>query len=215
MNSALTSRESGAWLFHVTLDGRGNGVAKGWPAEVVEERTRARRWEKAGVGEKSVWIRAESDIKYIRIFSRDSPRRDGRSESWISFWWVFPFRLLLHFNPPPKKTHSSIAAVEYQCKRSWLLCGFFTSAFCPSRDRRRVPRDTLSRTLSKNSSREWDGEGVVWLLRGCFDRGKNWDICLVRFLPHGGPLERRINRWKLVLKKGIFAHMPAASTFSS
>jgi len=66
----------------------------------------------------------------------------------------------------------------------------------------------------RSSSWEWDGEGVVWLFRGCFDRGKNWDICLVRFLSHGGPLERRINRWELVLKKGIFAHMPTANIFS-
>lgn len=159
MNSALTSHESGTWLFHITLDGRRNGGGERVPGGDHEGWTRARRWEKArggeeGRGGKSAWIRAESDIKYIRIFSRDSPRAGyGPSESWISFWWVFPFRLLLHFNPPPK-THSSIAAIEYQCKRSRLPCGFFTSAFCPSRDRSRrrrrpVPRDTLSRTLSK------------------------------------------------------------------
>lgn len=124
MNSALMSRESGAWLFHVSP---GNGVAKGWPTEIVRGRTRARRWGKSGGKEKkSVWIRAESDIKYIRIFSRDSPRRYGRSESWISFWWVFPFRLLLHFNPPRKPTvqsqplNTNVNALG--CPADFLLC---------------------------------------------------------------------------------------------
>lgn len=115
MNSALTSRESGACrLFYVTLHGRGN---RGWRKGAGRRRSsrgraraRARRWGKkrsGGKEKRSVWIRAESDIKYIRIFSRDSPRRYGRSESWISFWWVFPFRLLLPIltlpRPPPKK----------------------------------------------------------------------------------------------------------------
>lgn len=84
MNSALTSRESGAWLFHITLDGRRNGVAKEWPAEITRgehaREDRKKRGDEGGggrggeKGEKSAWIRAESDIKYIRIFSRDSPR---------------------------------------------------------------------------------------------------------------------------------------------
>lgn len=206
MNSALMSRESGAWLFHVSP---GNGVAKGWPTEIVRGRTRARRWGKSGGKEKkSVWIRAESDIKYIRIFSRDSPRRYGRSESWISFWWVFPFRLLLHFNPPRKPTvqsqplNTNVNALG--CPADFLLVHFALLAIAVASP------GTHFHGRFQSSSWEWDGGGVAWLFRGCFDRGKNWDICLVRFLSHGGPLEQRINRWKLVLKKGIFAHMPTA-----
>lgn len=55
MNSALMSRESGAWLFHVTLDARGNGVGERVVGEDRRgEHTRARRWGKAGEGKKGV-----------------------------------------------------------------------------------------------------------------------------------------------------------------
>lgn len=69
-------------------------------------------------------IRAESDIKYIRIFSRDS--RVLRSTGILDL-------ALMSFPIPPApsilalpKTYSSIVAIEYQCKR---YRGFFTSAF--------------------------------------------------------------------------------------
>lgn len=103
--------------------------------EIVEGWTRARGkgmgegWKK-GRKKKHLWIRAESDIKYIRIFSRDSRRRHGRSESWISFWWVFPFRLLLHFSPPRKPTVQSQPLNTNV--NAFGFCGFFTPAFCPS-----------------------------------------------------------------------------------
>lgn len=139
---------------------------------------------------KRLWIRAESDIKYIRIFSRDSRRRHGRSESWISFWWVFPFRLLLHFSRPRKPTVQSQPLNTNV--NAFGFCGFFTPAFYPSS---RPPSRPSGRTFEA-PLRERDGEGAMWLFRGCFfDRGRNWDICLVRF-PSRGALGSQINRQK-------------------
>jgi len=134
INSALTFCESGALLFHVRLPGK--WMAKGWPAEIIESAKRARGDGESGKGKrKNVWIRAESDIKYIRIFSRDRCRH-GRSEAWISFWWVLPFRLLLHFSPLQKPT---VQSQPLNINVNALgFCGFFTSALCPSC--RPVPR---------------------------------------------------------------------------
>lgn len=69
----------------------------------------------------------ESDIKYIRIFSRDSRvlRFSSRILDLALMSFPIPARFSILAHP---KTYSSIVAIEYQCKRS---CGFFFLFFFP------------------------------------------------------------------------------------
>lgn len=69
----------------------------------------------------------ESDIKYIRIFSRDSRvlRFSSRILDLALMSFPIPARFSILDRP---KTYSSIVAIEYQCKRS---CGFFFPFFPP------------------------------------------------------------------------------------
>lgn len=71
--------------------------------------------------------RMESDIKYIRIFSRDSRvlRFSSRILDLALMSFPIPARFSILAHP---KTYSSIVAIEYQCKRS---CGFFFLFFFP------------------------------------------------------------------------------------
>lgn len=68
----------------------------------------------------------ESDIKYIRIFSRDSRvlRFSSRILDLALMSFPIPARFSILAHP---KTYSSIVAIEYQCK--YRSCGFFFPFF--------------------------------------------------------------------------------------
>lgn len=70
----------------------------------------------------------ESDIKYIRIFSRDSRvlRFSSRILDLALMSFPIPARFSILAHP---KTYSSIVAIEYQCK--YRSCGFFFPFFPP------------------------------------------------------------------------------------
>lgn len=136
-----------------------------------EGRTRAWRWEKAGAGRggEGKKKRLNTSRKWYKIYPYffkgfAVPLRSVRI-LWISFWWVFPFRLLLHhFNPPRKSTvqsqllNTNVNALG--CFADFLLLHF--ALFATTVLSGHTFTDTFEAVLENETKRVWFFRGVAF-----------------------------------------------------